>query len=113
MQRFPLIPGRIYAIMCANDYTACEVYDFLKKKGFSVPEDISLVGFDNIELDHELIPRLTTFEIPKMEMGRVAVELLEERINNPDRIKKIVEVMACMVERESVKDLNETRNVKF
>jgi len=101
------------AIMCSNDYTACEVYDFIKKKGFSVPEDISLVGFDNIELDHELIPRLTTFEIPKMEMGRVAVELLEERINNPDRIKKIVEVMACMVERESVKDLNETRNVKF
>lgn len=101
------------AIMCANDYTACEVYNFLKKKGLSVPEDVSLIGFDNIEFEHELIPFLTTFEIPKTEMGKIAVELLEDRIKNPNSPKKIIEVMASMVERGSVVDLSSEREIEL
>ena len=98
------------AIMCTNDFTACEVYDFLKKRNLSVPEDISLIGFDNINFDHELIDRLTTFDVPKKEMGKLAVELLEERLERPEGAKKIVEVMAGMIERTSVIDLSDKRN---
>lgn len=62
------------AIFCANDRIAMGVYDALKEKGFRIPEDVSVVGFDNQELiaAHSR-PPLTTVQIPYYEMGAWAV----------------------------------------
>jgi LacI family transcriptional regulator len=67
------------AIFCASDRIAMGVYDALKEKGFKIPEDVSVVGFDNQELlaAHSR-PPLTTVRIPYFEMGSWAVDQLTQ-----------------------------------
>jgi LacI family transcriptional regulator len=65
------------AIFCANDRTAWGAYQALQELGARVPDDVSVVGFDNQEtLAPFLRPGLTTLELPFAEMGRRAVDML-------------------------------------
>jgi LacI family transcriptional regulator len=65
------------AIFCASDRIAMGVYDALKEKGFRIPEDVSVVGYDNQEiLAAHSRPPLTTIQIPYFEMGAWAVDQL-------------------------------------
>jgi GntR family transcriptional regulator of arabinose operon len=68
------------AIFAGNDRVALILLTQLTALGFSVPRDISIVGFDNQRLTEHLPVPLTTVDQPKQEMGRRAVELLIERI---------------------------------
>jgi len=65
------------AIFSANDRIAMKVYDAIKSKGLSIPEDVSVIGFDNQEIIAENIhPGLSTMALPHREMGLNAVEVL-------------------------------------
>jgi LacI family transcriptional regulator len=65
------------AIFCASDRIAVGVYDALKEKGLRIPEDISVIGFDDQELlAAHTRPPLTTVRIPYFEMGSWAVDRL-------------------------------------
>jgi LacI family transcriptional regulator len=65
------------AIFCASDRIAMGVYDALKEKGFRIPEDVSVVGYDDQEiLAAHSRPPLTTIRIPYFEMGTWAVDRL-------------------------------------
>lgn len=64
------------AIVCLNDRLAFGAFQALGDAGLRVPEDVSLVSFDNDELAAYLRPGLTTIGLPHEEMGRRAVELL-------------------------------------
>ncbi len=64
------------AIVCLNDRLAFGALQALGDAGLRVPEDVSLVSFDNDELAAYLRPGLTTIGLPHEEMGRRAVELL-------------------------------------
>ena len=68
------------AIFCANDYMAFGTLDAAFKLGFRVPEDISVAGFDNIELSSLQTIGLTTVEQPIAEMAHRAMEILLELI---------------------------------
>lgn len=64
------------AVTCYNDLVALGVIKGLKELGLDVPEDVSVVGFDDLKLlDHSFVS-LTTVHVPKYEMGRRAAELL-------------------------------------
>ncbi len=67
------------AIFCAADRIAMGAYDALKEKGLRIPDDVSVVGFDNQELlaAHSR-PPLTTIRIPYFEMGSWAVDQLTD-----------------------------------
>jgi LacI family transcriptional regulator len=67
-------------IVAANDTTAFGALAAIREAGLSVPEDISLVGFDDIPLASEMHPTLTTIRQPLHEMGRSAINLLLARI---------------------------------
>lgn len=54
-----------------------------RKLGLSVPEDVSVVGFDNIELSTMTEPQITTIEQPSYQLGFQSCELLVEKINKP------------------------------
>jgi len=71
------------AIFAANDLIAIGVLGYTREKGLRVPEDIALVGFDDIEVARYLEVPLTTVAQPAREIGNRAGELLYEALNSP------------------------------
>lgn len=68
--------SRVTAIFAANDMTAFGIARAVFEAGLRIPEDMSLIGFDNVELADVVRPPLTTIHQPKYEMGQAAVEIM-------------------------------------
>lgn len=89
------------AIIGNNDYVATGAIKAIKELGLKIPKDISIVGYDDIEIAELLYPPLTTVHYPKFKCGVVATERLIEILNkNSTRSKKIV-LKTYFVERSS------------
>ncbi len=71
------------AIFAGNDHSALLLLKHIAALGVRVPQDLSVIGFDNLAFTEHLTTPLTTVDQPKQEMGRRAVELLLERITFP------------------------------
>ncbi|MGW0912589.1 substrate-binding domain-containing protein [Streptomyces sp. NPDC002784] len=72
------------ALLCLNDHMALGALRALHEGGHSVPGDLDVVGFDDIEATRFSVPSLTTVAPDKQEIARAAVSLLLERIDDPD-----------------------------
>jgi LacI family repressor for deo operon, udp, cdd, tsx, nupC, and nupG len=72
------------ALLCLNDHLALGALRALHEQGRSVPGDLDVIGFDDIEASRFSVPSLTTVAPDKREIARVAVSLLLERIDDPD-----------------------------
>lgn len=71
------------AIVCVNDFTAVGVLHELRRRGLRVPHDVSVTGFDNIQLSEYCDPPLTTCDIPREEIGRLAFAALAPGLDLP------------------------------
>ena len=71
----------ITAVMCTNDFMALGASIAIQKRGIRVPEDISIIGYDNIIFSEATYPQLTTVNMPKFELGVRAVELILRQRN--------------------------------
>jgi DNA-binding LacI/PurR family transcriptional regulator len=89
------------AIFCQNDQMAIGATRALREAGQRLPDDISIIGFDDIPLASYFDPPLTTLRQPMRETGERAVQLLVETIQNPDRTPEQIAVPARLVERAS------------
>lgn len=98
------VPGMLAAgataILCGNDLIASGVIEECNKRSFRVPEDISVVGFDDIPMAKELEPRLTTIRQERLELGRLAFFTLDSLLNKISVSKTLLR--AKYVERESI-----------
>ncbi len=104
-QAFCDIKERPQVLMCSNDKLAILLCKVLEDMGLRIPEDISVVGFDDIELSKMVSPGLTTVHVYKDLMGRKGVERLIYRMEHPrERAEKIV-MNVDLVERNSAKSL--------
>ena len=74
----------IDAIFCYNDYIALQVYRCLADMGLRVSEDVGVIGYDNTEDGHTLVPRLTTVSYRNHEIGQKAAEILWNTIHQSD-----------------------------
>jgi LacI family transcriptional regulator len=73
------------ALVCANDQMAIGTMQTLERRGIRVPQDMAVVGFDGIPLGRVVRPSLTTVSQPMRRLGETAVDLLVERLRDPDR----------------------------
>lgn len=94
------------AFFADNDVIALGAMRALQEKGFRVPHDISIIGFDNIPFGEISSPRLTTIHVFKQEMGEIAVRRLSDQIKLGNKVKTKIQVCTEFVERESVRNLN-------
>lgn len=78
LEEFPDVDG----IIACNDMVAISVYKVLHKTGIKVPEQVQLIGFDNIDLGWIMTPELTTITQPAELMGRKAMEAIRENIDH-------------------------------
>jgi DNA-binding LacI/PurR family transcriptional regulator len=69
------------AIFCYNDMTAIGALSALKQKGVRIPQDISIVGYDDISFAQYVDPPLTTIRQPKDEMGQLAARMLLDLVD--------------------------------
>ncbi len=99
---FNQIEEKPEALLCSNDELAVMLMKVLQKNGYKIPEDISIIGFDDIELSRMVLPALTTIHVSKKLMGQKAVSRLLYRINHPrDGVEKLV-LNVEIIERDSV-----------
>jgi LacI family transcriptional regulator len=90
------------AIVCSNDSQATGVSRKLRELGYKVPDDFSLVGFDDINLTQLTSPPLTTIRVDRRALGQIGVQLLLGRINTPKRLATKAIVGVTLIERASV-----------
>ena len=70
------------AIVAANDLLALGCYDMLEERGVRCPEDISIVGFNDMPFVDRLRPPLTTVRVPQREIGTAAADLMLQRLTD-------------------------------
>jgi LacI family transcriptional regulator len=100
-------PG-LTALVTINDLMAFAAMRAVNQLGLSVPQDISLVGFDNIDLAAYMNPPLTTVQYDADSVGREAVKLLLARIQEPERPRQIVSLPTRLVIRQSTATVRAT-----
>ncbi len=95
------------AVFCYNDAIASDFIVKLRERGFSVPNDISVIGFDDSQLATLSSPPLTTIEHPKMSMGIKAAETILQLLHDPDSSRSIstYTFQPQLVIRESTQEL--------
>lgn len=78
------------AIVCGNDYVAAGVIKAIKDAGLSVPDDISVVGFDNTTIAHVVEPSLTTVKLPSETVGKLAAKKLVNQIKTGSPVQRTI-----------------------
>ena len=95
----------VTAVFCANDAVAVSLLQAARQVGISVPDQVSVVGFDDIDLAGFVSPALTTMAVDKVGMGRIAVTLLAHRLEFENECVTQILVRPRLVERRSVNQL--------
>ncbi|MBP3966618.1 LacI family DNA-binding transcriptional regulator [Paenibacillus lignilyticus] len=96
--------NRPTAIVCANDLSAIGAIKAAVKHGLRVPEDMSIIGFDDIPLAANVIPELTTISLKCLELGRTAAHILHQLIGK-NGIDTLTVLQPELVVRESTAPL--------
>src|SRR5207247_1527299 len=104
------------AVFCANDLLALGLMRGLIKNGISIPGDLALVGYDDVEFASVLSTPLTSIRQPKYELGRAAAELLLDEAKNPTSHQhKHIVYQPELIVRESSRSYRDfsTKNCSF
>ena len=90
------------AVFARNDFTAMGALNAIKRSGLRIPDDVALVGYDDIPLASHTSPTLTTVRQPTREQGRCAAEFLLRRIEGDSEQPRVEKTFQCeLIIRES------------
>ncbi|MBV8872662.1 MAG: ribose operon transcriptional repressor RbsR [Metakosakonia sp.] len=101
MQMLLALETRPQAVFICNDAMAVGAYLALYQAGLRVPQDIAIVGYDDIELAQYMTPPLTTIHQPKDELGELAIDVLIHRISDPTQQQQRLQLTPVLMERGS------------
>ncbi|EGR1072170.1 substrate-binding domain-containing protein [Vibrio cholerae] len=93
------------ALFVSNDMMAMGVIQAASQRGLRVPDDLSLIGYDDVHIAKFMTPALTTIHQPKYRLGKAAVDTLLYRLENPDTTAQVVQLEPTLVARNSVRKL--------
>lgn len=93
-------PDGIFTI---NDASAVTVIKYLNKKGIRIPQEVAVIGFNNDPISEIVEPSLTTIMIPCYDIGRIAVDMLIKRINDPTLPSQTITLHSNLIIRDSSK----------
>ncbi len=89
------------AVLGGNDMLALGCYDVLEERGLLCPQDLSVVGFNDVPFVDKLRPPLTSIHVPHQEMGAEAAHLLLDILQNPGRHSRSVLLPPTIAVRQS------------
>jgi LacI family transcriptional regulator len=89
------------AVAAANDLLALGCYDVFAERGIGCPDEVSVVGFNDMPFAARFQPPLTTIHIPHYEIGKAAGELMLERLQDGDSAPRDVRLEPDLVVRGS------------
>ena len=95
------VSPRPTAILASNDTVAAIIMRTVQQAGLRIPQDITVIGNDNQPFCNYLNPPLTTVDIPVIDAGQLAIEILLDRIANPTKTLEQVNLPCSLVVRES------------
>jgi LacI family transcriptional regulator len=101
---------QITALFCCNDEVALMSMHGILNVGKRIPHDVSIIGFDNNTNSEISIPPLTTVDVDKVSMGRLAVQMLFNRAENPDQVATTLLLHTRLVVRQSVRDISDRQD---
>lgn len=97
-----LSSGKASLVFAADDLIAIGAINYLNDKGIKVPDDISIIGFDNIPWAELVRPKLTTISQPITDIGRASVDVLLQKLQNPAKVACAIVLDVKLIERDSV-----------
>jgi len=100
MQQLLSLKKKPTAVFCVNDFVAIGAIKTAVDQGFNVPDDISVVGFDDIPLSHHFIPEITTVSQEAHELGRTAIQVLQKLMSH-EKVKKHTAIEPKLMIRKS------------
>ena len=95
----------VTCVVAANDIQAMRLMQVYRSAGRIVPDDVSVIGFDDIDLAHVVSPPLTTVHLGTRQLGFAAFRVLIERIKNPDAPIRNETLDVSMTLRDSLRRL--------
>lgn len=98
------------AVFASNDYIALGALEVLNEEGFSIPKQVSLVGFDDIHFARYMTPKLTSVNFPIEQMSLESVQLIIQKLSK-NKSDVSFKLLPSLVIRQSVKDLHTTLNI--
>lgn len=102
MKRLLALRRRPSAVFARNDFTALGAVSAIKQAGLRIPQDVAIVGFDDVPLAEHTSPPLSTVRQPTRDQGRTAAEFLLRRIEAADSPAREERILPCeLVVRES------------
>ena len=100
-----LTKNPITAIVCANDIIAINAMKTIYRLNKKVPEDISIIGFDNIKSGEYMAPKLSTFNIPRQEIGEEVAKYIANSVRSHQIPYSQIVIRCDFIERESNKEI--------
>jgi len=103
MERLLLLDPLPTAVVCSNDMTAIGVLHKLYRKGLRVPDDISVIGFDDIHIAEVMMPPLTTVQMSRLDIAKAAFGALRSQVESPEQThgKREFDIPTELIVRES------------
>lgn len=90
------------ALFVSNDMMAMGVINAAHEKGINIPEQLSIIGYDDIQISKFMTPALTTIHQPKYRLGKAAVEALLNKLDGGQTDPQVVQLEPTLVERNTV-----------
>ena len=88
------------AFICVNDRNAATVIKALQYNGYKIPQDIKVIGFDNMELSSKIKPTLSSLEVSRQIIAKKAVRRMHEIIHDYT-VPETIQLSPQIIERES------------